>query len=288
MNLYLVILGQRIMELLALYLILANITGKTLKDALAELFNSKQRILYENIGIFVGYTLGIVTIIFMLDGFGYMLNSAIMPLVILFFVKQAKLVQAVLASLILIAFTVIAVLPNLIINLNYLINFILILVLVMFAVQQNYLYRIHRFLARKKIVLNAVYAVSLLLYLLSVTLNEYEMIDVTVVILLSITYGGITLIANYARQKELEKRLDLIANSTYDELILFLKMQECYYKQSKISEYFAIDPKLLAPVMVTAIATKLREYQNVGLIKASECRIIDEQIKISIIQHECG
>jgi len=272
------------MELLALYLILANINGKTLKEAFVDLFTSTQRFLTENLILFIGYPIAITAIIYQCDAMGHGFSLVMLPFVAMALVKKFKLNLAMLALVFLFIFSLPVATITLLIPLHRLINFSLILGIVVLVVAQNYPYRLHNFMAKGKIFINVVYMFSFLIYFLPVVINPQEFLIVIIfLILLLISYAVIILSTKIRMRKELAVMLILVNNGSYEELLLFLKQQAHYYDYSEVSEYFVIDERLMPVALVDAISQKLTYYKTQNKIRAYACRAMERQIKISIV-----
>jgi len=275
---------QRIMELLALYLILANINGKDLKEAFEDLFMTKQRILYENIILFFGYSLIISFLIREMGETGYFVVHAFQPFIGLFLIKSLEINKALLSTVLLGIFSSIIAIPNVFISLHTLINFGLLLLIVALVVYQNFLHKMFVYLESKKHPLNFIYSISLLIYIFPLVFTS----NIERTFLIAIMLLGFYLLMRFfiksEMKKELSKTIDLITGSSYDETISLLQELSSEYQiHPEVIKHFIINEKSPSAELIDALSNKLETFKNNHKIKTYDCNINRKQIKISII-----
>lgn len=286
MNNFIIILLQRIIEILALYLILANINGKNLKESFRDLFTNNQRILYENIVFFVGYSVAISNAIQWRGAMGYSLNLILLPLVGLFLIKDAKLSQAVLANISLAVISGFVMPLNFLISMHYLLNFSLVLFLIILIAHKNYIYKLYNYFSVRKVLINSIYLLAFVFYALPLIFNvqQFRGYEILFVLLFIVFYVIVKIWVNKAIGKEMFKTIELIDDYSYDQLIFFLKERSDYFNQTSFIQLFIMQEKNFSPCLITKVSEKLMDYKEQKIIRTYECRIVGEQIKISISQ----
>jgi len=280
-GLILIILLQRIMELLAFYFVLANMNGRNLKEALQGLVRDKQRILYENIVLFIGYVLVMTALIYQIGELGYLVVSLTQLFVGLALVKSWNIKQGLVgvSALLILAFFI-TIVDSLIVSLPHLVFFGSVLVLTIGASHQNYFYKMYGFLAKKKLWLNVICFVGFIIFYVSPFLfHTYRLPVISLVLLL---FWFLNILMTKGCEKELVKTIDFISKCSYEELLLFLKELSDDGSHSELMEYFIINDKLSSPKFMDALSLKLQTYKQTGIIKGYHCYVREEQIKISI------
>ena len=287
MNFSFTIFLQRMIELLALYLILANINGKSLKEAFEGLFRTNQRRLYENSILFLGYVLVITVVIQeMGDVGGTMISHVTQPFIGLLLVKTPEIKQAFLATTFSFIFAGIVAPFNVFISLHPLINFGLTLAVVTLMVQRNYLHKTYAYLINRKASLNLVCFISFLIYVAPLLVRIGTDRTALVATLLLTFFLLITFLVSRGIEQELSRTIDLITQSSYDEMLLLLQELSCQHEQSEVVQYFIIKEKSPSTKLIDILSKKLEEYKVAHLIRAYECRATKGQIKISIILND--
>lgn len=279
MNFHIDILLQRVMELLALYLILANMTGKDLKEAFEWLWTDKQRIFYENFVIFVGYVVVMTIIIGESWELGYLIAHVLSPFIGLLLVKRFDPREGIMAFVFLIFLAAIVTLPNLINLLPHLINFGTILMIVIWFVHRHFPYKAYRYLTSRKIWMNATFIVAFLIYFVPIfPSEEYLMVAASLVFLFLLKMR-----TKKGTEKELARIVDTINNCSYDELLSFLEEISHEHVHSERIYHFVIEDKKPLSEFIDTVSAKLESFKAEGQIRDGECRLIDEQIKITVL-----
>lgn len=278
-----IIFLQRIIELLALYLILANINGKDLKIAFAGLFVSSQRILYENIMVFLGYGVVTASVCYLFGVIGYTVILVSQPFAGLFFIKRTDLKLALLATISMAVFGGIVALFNVFITLHALPNFILTLLLVTLVVYRNYHHRMFVYLTTRKILLNIVCLVSFFFYiaplLFDINVGNTVMVAVSLILLYTLTKYSVT----KGMKKELSEKIELISNSSFDKVISMLESLADESSQSNMIQQFIINGKSPSKEFIEALTDALEVHVASNHIKTYDCKTTQRQIKISIL-----
>jgi len=273
------ILLERIMELLALYLILANMSGRNLKEAWRYLVRDKQRILYENIVLFIGYVLMMVFLVYWSRATGYFIVGLIQPFIALFLVRSWNIKMGLVGyiALIMIGVIIAAITAFM---LHPIVNFSLILFLAIGAVYRDYFYKVYHYLAKKRLWLNLVCMISfVILYVLPFPFDTHQLPFVGLFLFLLILFNYLT---NKGIEKALAKTIELIDNSSYEELLLFLEKSAYDYNRNELVECYVIREKVPFSRFIDALSQKLEMYKQVGIIEGYHCKVRNEQIKISI------
>ena len=99
MSLHLTRLSLRAIELLAFYLILANIDGNDLKESFIRLIRTKQRRLYGNVVLLSVYLLVITYVIEILpEQQGYLIDHMFRPFIAFFLLRRVFLMKRALLT----------------------------------------------------------------------------------------------------------------------------------------------------------------------------------------------
>ena len=282
MNLNLTVLLQRTMELLAYYLILSNMNGKGLKESFRDLFTTNQRILYENIALFVGYILAMTFVIQDSRDFGHWLVYVIQPFIGLLLIKKADIKQAFLGGIGLLLMPIVPLLLNRLPFLHFhtLINFSLMLTLVFFFVHMNYYHKVYVYLTHEKFWLNLSGFISFLIYMLPLFFQSEQMVT----FLPTLLYLLFAFLARKRIEKKWEKAIELISNGAFDDIVLLLKKLSDDYTEIELDKHFTLvnNNKRLSVKFVETLSTELEKCQASKVIRSYNCQFIKEQLKISI------
>ena len=281
-NFDLMILLQRIMELLALYLILANLNDKSLKEAFSCLITDKQRILSENVIVFISYVVISMAIVGEAEHFGYPVIHITQPFVALFLVKVFDIKQGLLGIFFLVvsAGSVVGIM-NWFISIHVTLRFGLVLAMTVWVAHKNYFSKIYDFLISKKLWLYLTCFIAIAIYVLPLSSDLDRLPFIVLLLMICLSLSALT---TRGREKELSKMVTSISNSSYDELLLLLEGWSHDHNQSDTLQHFIINDRMPSTQFITAITHKLEEYKHSGIIQDGECHFIEGQIKISMIQ----
>jgi len=284
-NFSLVVLLQRIMELLALYLILANMNGRNLKEAFRGLWRNRQRIYYENMVVFIGYVVGMTVAISVARELAYLISHVLLPFIGLFLVKRPGIRQGLLSVVFMTLLAAVVILPNLIVPVPGVVNFGVLLVVVIWLVSQHYLYKGYAYLSNKKFWLNTVSFIAFIIYGFPFVFTAEELLFLSVVVILFLL-GNLFLLKGLAKkgiEKELAETVDLVSNSSYDGLLLFLEEISCEYTHSEFIHHFVIYNIKISPEFMDALSERLTSFEKDKLFRNYTCHMVSDQIKISVI-----
>jgi len=284
-NFNFVVLVQRAIELLALYLVLANMNGQGLKKALKWLWTNGQWIFYDKIIVFIGYVVIMTLIISTSRDLGHDIAHILTPFVGLFLVRKSDLRQGLLGIIFVILVSGVTMIPRVLFTYHTLINFGLLLIAVIWLIHRNYVYTVYEFLKKQKVWFNFVTIVALVLYSVPF-FSTSERLGLLVTGLILIFSGILILFDVLTRkgiEKEVAKTIDLIFNSSYDELLEILEKRSEDYAHSEYIHHFIIDEKRSSPKLVDAISEKLKTFEEEGLFRNYVCQVVDEQVKISVV-----
>jgi len=277
---------QKAIELLAFYLVLANLTGKGLKLGFRRLYAGKQWYYYENIALFFAY-LAVITVLRL--QFGHMaelVSYASIPFISLILAKSSDFKKAFLANAFtFVAVAIVALIYLFLISIHPLINSSLVLVIVMLAVWQMYFYKTYKYLAKRKMLLNLVTLVAIIFYFFILLSGLHQHLFLLIVSLFSF-YVSVKLLTNKGIEKERLKTMDFISNATYGELLLFLRELANTHRKTDHIEHLIMEDQLLDPRLVEALSSRLKQFKKEQVIGDGACQIINGNIQVSIVSKE--
>jgi len=281
----LVVLLQRVIELLAFYLVLANMNGKGLEKAFKDFFTDGQRRFHGNVVAFIGYVLVMTVVISNWRELGHTITQITTPFVGLFLVRKADIRQGLLGFVFLGLLGGVVVIPRVFFTYHTLISFGILLVMTIWLVSRHQVYKMYEHLVSKKLWLHLVSFISLIIYGLPFVFNTERLLFLSLMVGFFLLSNLFLLksLAQKSMERKLSEAVDLIANSSYDELLLFLEEISYDHAHSEYLHHFVINNKTLAPKFADALSGKLEKFKESAIIKDYRCRTINEQIKISVI-----
>lgn len=274
------ILIQRVIELLAFYLILANIDGNSLKESVTRLFATKQKILYANMVLLVVYPIAITFVIQALPDYGYLIDLLFYPFVAFFLLRRRLSLKQLLVSMIFsfVTATVSAALTLAFSN-NPVVAFLFTLVVVATICYLNYFEVFYAYLLKKKKILYAVCLVSFIFYIAPFFIG---ILPIGLLFLLLILWSVVTIY--YKRDDRMEllaisKRLE---NARSNDLFEILQDISSDHKQSDVVHEYIIQNHNIEQITLS-VSKKLDLHKRFGTIQDYECIISNRQVKVDII-----
>ena len=283
MNFDLMILLQRMIELLAFYLILANFDGNGLKESIGRLFSTKQKgFLYGNIIVLIVYPLALTVAAqaTTVPGNVYGIDDLLRLFVTHFLLRRAfnfkdGLLAGALSST---SALMVAMFNWLFIPLSVTAMYLAALVIIIAMSYQKHFKFIYIYISKKSWLLNIICLLSLALY--GVTLS----ISFSVPLGLSI-FLIFFLISVYLHNKnrlEISAITTSLENATLADFFQLLKELSLEHKETEIiNQYIIRDSKVnqLMPIL----SKQLEAYKNSDEIRAYECITTKWQIKINAV-----
>lgn len=282
MDINLIILVQRAIELLAFYLILANLYGKDLKTSLSRLIQTKQRTHYGNMVMMVVYPIGITLIIQAmidhdLEAQGYLIDNVLRPLTAIYLLRLVfDLKKTLLSYIFLMMVSFIISLFALVFSLDGMFVFLWILFTTIFMAYRNYFEGIYIRLLRKPVLLNIMAALSIILYAVPFLTGSFPIITFPLFALL------LFLVMIIHIKKETKAIVERITEAKTGELFDVLKELSAYYQQSEIIHTYTIKHYNVLD-LAPPLSKKLEIGKRISRIKDYECILEKRQIKINVI-----
>ena len=282
MNFSLTILLQRTIELLAFYLILANIDGKSLKDSFVRLVVSKQRgLLYGNVVVLVVYPLVVMLMIENMpsSNHGYVIDTFLRPFIAYFLLRRAfNFKNALLVGVLSSASVLIVVMLNLLISLDVMAMYLLSLVIITGISYQKYFKLIYVYLSKKNWLLNSICFVSIMLYGVS-SFISFSIFFGTLQFLLFLI---VSIYLHHRNNLDLSTTIDLLENATADNLFQILTLLSSEHTESEVVNQYTIDGNNVNQIAPT-VSKVLESQREMGTIRNYECTTTEWQIKINVI-----
>jgi len=282
MNFNLITVFQRVIELLAFYLILANIDGKGLKESFIRLFATKQKNLYGNVVVLIAYPFAMAFLIYALPtgAYGYAIDVLLRPFVAYFLLRRTFNFKIALLANIL---SFVCVLPisivNLLVSLNltfiYLVGFVVISVMS----YQDYFKGIYVYVVKKRWLFNTIFILSFGLYIIILLGSFSFVLGVSLLSLFLI----ISVYLHNRNRLKVSKTINLLQSATAENLFQILKELSAEYVESDvINQYTIQDSNInqIAPKLLEILEAQKRQ----GTIRNYQCVTLSKwQIKVSII-----
>jgi len=275
------VLVQRAIELLAFYLILANLTGIDLKDSLVRLFKTKQRILYENWVLMVVYPVGITLILQLSREHAYLIDNIMRPFVACFLLKLSFNLRRTLLSYILtmgVAFIIGATAYVFLLSgteIHGIFVFLCILILISFMVYRNYFENIYVRLLKNNWILNGICVLSFSIFLIDIFSNALPII---LPIILSILLFGAAFIQLKRETTDIIKQIE---EASISDVFQILRDISSEYAEHKGANQYIIKNHN------TEIARPLEKALNFqkrrGAFRNFDFNVSEKQIKINVI-----
>jgi len=281
MNITLTILLQRTIELLAFYLILANINGRDLRESFLELVITKQGVLYGNILLLIGYPLAMTFIIRMVPSYGYSIDLIFYPLVAHLLLRLTfKLNKMFLSYLLSMGIGFIIGIAAFAFSLHQtplhgIFVFLWILFVVIFMASQNYFEKIYMHLLKKAWLLNALLTISFVMYLTFLFIRNFSIIFP--ILSLILLFGTIVYF-----KKEMTIIIGRLRNASSNDFLQILKDLSSEHTESEIIHQYIIKNYSLMRI-VPSLLRELDTHKRLGTIKDYECIFKKSQIKINVI-----
>jgi len=282
MNVTIAIFLERSIELLAFYLILANINGKDVKTAFTELVVTKQKILLGNIVLLVAYPLGMSLLIQFLrrdefNMFGLLVNLLLSPFVVYFLLRlRFNLKKFLLTNILSFVIAIVCGMIILISAANPFFAFILTFATITLLTTKNYFEHIYLRLIRKQWLLNLVLTISLLVYFMPFFIEGYSIIFV---LFLS---SGLIWIIFFQIHKAGKIIIGRLKNATTSDFLFILSELATEHQQSEIMHQYIIKTPFLLEI-TSPLIKALKLQKMVGAINDYEFTINKQQIKINVI-----
>lgn len=283
MDLNFFVLLQRAIELLAFYLILANISGMELKESFFRLFRNKQKIFYANWILMVVYPVGIAWLCELWSyPHAHFIDQLLRPFVAYFLLRltfnlKRALLTYIMSLGVAIIIGIIAFIFALYSNhLHGVLFFLLTLSTITFMADRNDFRKIYTRLFRKKWVLNAICTLSFVSYLFYMFSGIFPFEFSTIISLCLFVAAAIRL------KRETRLIIEQIKNTTSGELLLNLKdLSERVVENEVAHQYIIKNQNHL--VIGPPLAKKLEFHKRMGTFTDYECIITKKQIKINVI-----
>jgi len=277
LDLNLIVLLQRTIELLAFYLILANIHGKDLKEALKRLFKIPQQTFYGNVVVLIFYPVVLALLFQILPTYMYLIDHLLRPFVAHFLLRRVfQLNKALISFLILMVVGFIFGIFAFIFSLDATFVFLWFLSSVMFMAHQNYFEGLYVRLVKRKRLLNVVTLLSFAFFLSPLFVEGFPVLFPLMLSLLLIL-GTIVYI-----KKELSYTIKRIRQATSDDFFIILKDLSSEYEEFDYCSWYIIRNQNvleLAPIL-----SKKLDFQCLrGTIENYECITSKRQIKINVL-----
>lgn len=282
MNIHGFLIVQRLIELLAFYLILANINGMDLKESCIRLVKTKQRTLYDNVIVLIGYPLLISFVIEFLRGHGwgtevFLIDQLFRPLVAHLLLRRVfDIKKALLAYLFTMFVGFIIAIPAYVFDLHGVFVYLWILSMIAFMSHHNYFEKLYGRLEKKVWLLKGAFALSAILYVMPFFVSHFPLIAfpilasvlfLAVIVHVKIETARIVEQIKTASSHELHQVLEELASD---------RRQSDPYRSYTIKHYNTMD---IGP----ALSRKLDFNKRQRLIKDYELVLEKRQIKINVI-----
>jgi len=283
MEISLITFFGRIIELLAFYLILANIDGfdgMSLKESFVRLFRTKQKILYGNIPILVLYPIFIVFLVYTLPipMYGFLIDGLMRPFVAYFLLRRVfNFKNALLSNLLSFACAFPITLLSLFIPISLLMLYLTTLVIIIIIAHYRYFKNFYVYLTRKAWLFYTLCALSLMMYGISV-LVEFSILLGTTLFLLFL------IIATYLHIKnrtDISTTMNELQNATADNLFKILKKISTEYTEIPTFNQYIINGNSVNQI-TPALLTVLDKHQQAGVFKIYEYEEEKWKIKINV------
>jgi len=284
-ELTLAIFFGRAIELLAFYLILANINGRSLKESFVELVVTKQKNLYGNVVVLVAYPLVITFVVQIMrehgwQDSGYLLDLLLRPFVAYFLLRLIfNVKKASLAYLFVMGIGFIAGGISLVFNLdeNFLhgvLVFLSALAIVSFMSSRHLFENLYVRLVTKRQLLNVVVAVSLVAYILPFLIEAPT--------ILFLLFPVLFLIVVIHLKKETTSIIEKIKNAGNDNLFQVLKDISTKHEQTAFNHQYTIENQNINEI-AQPLSKRLDFHKRRGTFKDYEYIVTKRQIKINVL-----
>jgi len=276
----LVLLLQRVIELLAFYLILSNINGNDLKTSFMQLVRTKQKILYGNILVLIVYPLAITYVIRAVADpqSGYSIDHLVRTLVLLLLTRYDFSVKKFLLTFILSMGIGFILSPfSLLFSWDGTFSLLCVLSIVILMAHRNYFENIYAQLLKRNRFFNAVLILSMLLYL---TPFFIQPLPIIYSILFSVTVLYLALV--FHLRKETLIIIERIKSSSSENFMDTLKELSSEYIESPLVQQYMIKnyhSESISPLL----SKKLDFYKRIGTVQDYEYIVTKRQIKINVI-----
>ena len=280
LNFNLTVWLQRVIELLSFYLILSNISGKDLKESLTRLIMTKQRILYGNMILLIGYPLAITFIIQAIptQQHGHLIDLLLYPLIACFLLRRTFSLKKTLLSYI--SLMIILATVNLFafafsLNATTLTFLLLALFTTIIMSYQAYFEVIYAHLEKKNWLLNSIAVLSFVVYAIPFFADSFSIILLILLLLLFVT---ITI----KSKLEISATLNRLKSATPDDVMQALKDLSSEHRQSNIIHQYIIQNNNIKKLNLR-ISEELNNHKKSGTIKDYECIAMKSKLKINVI-----
>ena len=284
---------ERSIELLAFYLILANLYGSDLKTALTELVVAKpKRILYGNMVLLLVYPLAIAFIVQMTrqqlgwQNEGYIVDHALQHLIAHILLRQSfNLRKALLTFIFSAGVATIGGVFAFIFVLNTQFTFLWILSIVMLMCYHSFFEGLYVRLIRKSWLINTVTLFSFVIYFTAFFgFSENFTMAVTVsASTILLTASALFLMTPSYLKKETWNTVQQIKRATPNSLFDTLKDLSAEHMESDVACWYIIKHHNVVE-LVNPLNRKLKFQCRRGIIKDYELHLTKEQIKINVIR----
>ena len=278
---YLVIFLQRAIELLAFYLILANIDGRGLKESFTRLFVTRQKNLYANPFVLVGYLLVVTFLISVVPVArnAYTIDHLLRPFVAHFLLRRAFNFKRVLLANIF-SFAILMIVALLVSGFVLDVTTISLVTLlgIIIIAHRNYFRFMYIFISRKDWLVNTFCLVSLAAYSLSI-FTEFSI--VLAIILLSL-FLGLSVYLHCKNWLEVSVLIKQIQNITSDNMFQILREISIEHFDSDIIHQYMIPSNNINKI-TPEILMMLASQKEQKVIKNYDYTVTKWQIKINVI-----
>jgi len=282
MNLDLTIALQRVIELLAFYLILSDMDDNDLKESLTRLVVTKQRNLYGNVVLLIMYPLAMtffISYVITIPSNGYLIDTILRPFVAYFLLRRVFDIRKALVAHTL---SFVIMLPvsalNLLIPLNVTVSFIVILIFIASMLSQNYFKLIYLYLSKQEWLLNIACFISLMIYAILLLAG----FSVTMAIILLVLFLLSSLYLHNRNRLKTSEIIHRIDQATSDNLFSVLTKLSHDHLESEVILQYTIENNNSNKI-VPVLSNKLEIHKESGTIRNYECLANRWQIKINVI-----
>lgn len=285
MNNYLIIVSQRMIELLAFYFILANINGKDLKESIARLVKMKQeKVLYGNILLLIVYPIAMAFIYQLFSGYGFLIDHLLRPFVaclllrLYFDLKKTlftyiiSIFIGVIVSFISFAFQ----LDHTIVNTLFL--FLLFLLVIVIFCSQNYFENIYVRLVKRNRLLNIILILSIGFFFLPLLTDSNIIFEFVLATISSLIIFTIFILL----KQEANVLTEQLKNATSNEIFDVLKAASTQYIQTDLLHQYLIKNYKVMDI-IPVLSKELDAHKILNTFRDYECIVTKRQIKINVI-----
>jgi len=275
------ILIQRLIELFAFYLILANIYGYDLKASFKRLIRIPQKKFYGNVVLLVVYPV-VTTLIIQtvsMPEYVYMVENFVRPFIAYYLLRRAfNLKKALLTSALSFSLSLIVVMFSFIVPLDITVAFLITLGLIIAMIYQNYFRSGYLFFAKNGRLLTFVSVLSLGFFAVPLLISFSIATSVPVILLFSI----IAIYLNSKNRLEAAVIIKTLQSATPDNFLRILEEVSSEHQKARIMYQYTLETNSIKE-MNQSVLKELEKHKDLGTFKDYECILTKEQIKINVI-----